>query len=118
MTIDTQIEETETPLTDRRQVKARAKKSDIALERRRATMRGVLNVLEGRELFWWLLEQLGPTRSPVAGRPVDINATMFNVGMANAGNILLAEITAAAPDKYLLMLAEEQERQELRMTNG
>lgn len=107
-------EQTDTPLTDRRQVRARKDTAATAEKRRRATLAGVLNVLEGRELFWWMLEQFGPTRSPLQGNPVDIPATFKNIGMANAGNILLAEITAAAPDKYLLMLQEEQERQELR----
>lgn len=116
MTLTDFTEETDTPLTDRRQVKQRTKRADLELARRRATLAGVLNVKEGREFFWWLLEQFGPTRLPVAfaGAAVDVPHTMVNIGMANAGNLLLAEITAAAPDKYLLMLSEEQERQELR----
>ena len=52
----------------------------------------------------WMADKMG-RRAPL----------MISIpGMANAGNILLAEITAAAPDQYMTMLAEEQERQELR----
>lgn len=103
-------------LSDRATVKARNRPLDSALKRRRATLAGVLAVKEGRELFWWLLEQFGPTRSPLsfARGAVDPYHTMTNVGMANAGNILLAEITAAAPEQYMAMLEEERERQELR----
>lgn len=112
--------ETETPLTDRKQIKARTKGVTIERDRRRATLLGILNVREGRDLFWWLLEQFGPTRSPLAfaGPSVDIHHTMTNIGMANAGNILLGEITAAAPDQYMVMLAEEQERKEMRNSNA
>jgi hypothetical protein len=108
--------EAEPELTDRPKVRARARKADIERDRRRATLQGILAIKEGRELFWWLLEQFGPTRSPLsfARGAVDVPHTMVGVGMANAGNILLAEITAAAPNQYIAMLAEEQERQELR----
>lgn len=109
-------EQTDTPLTDRKLVRARKDTAATAEKRRRATLAGVLNVKEGRELFWYLLEQFGPTQSPMAFAPAgtDIHLTMFKAGKADAGRLLLAEITAAAPDKYLLMLQEEQERQELR----
>ena len=116
MSLTEPFDEAEPPLTDRKTVKARARRADIERERRHATLQGILAVKEGRELFWWLLEQFGPTRSPLsfAGQAVDVHHTMTNIGMANAGNILLAEITAAAPERYMDMLAEERERQELR----
>jgi len=107
-------------IATRRGVRKRQSAADIARERRHVTLAEILKVKECRELFWWLLEQYGPTRSPItfAGAAMDVNNTLTKVGMSNAGNILLAEITAAAPDAYILMLKEEQERQELRKQNA
>ena len=103
-------------VTNRAALRRKAKTADIERENRRLTLLEMLKQKPSRDFFWWLLEQYGPTRSPLsfARGAVDVHSTMVGVGMANAGNILLAEITAAAPDQYMTMLAEEQERQELR----
>lgn len=116
MSLTESFDDVEPPVTNRADIKRKGKTANVERDRRRLTLAEILKIKEGRELFWWFLEQFGPTRSPLsfAGQAVDIHHTMTNIGMANAGNILLAEITAAAPDKYLLMLSEEQERQELR----
>jgi len=92
--------------------KKRNKPLEIARDSRRMTLAEILKVRECRELFWWLLTELGPMQSPMAFAQTgtDVHRTMFNAGRADAGRLLLAEITAAAPDAYMLMLKEEQER--------
>lgn len=94
----------------------RNKPLEIARETRRMTLAEILKVRECRDLFWWLLTEFGPMQSPLSFAPngTDVHRTMFNAGKADAGRMLLAEITAAAPDAYLLMLKEEQERKEAK----
>jgi len=103
-------------LATRAGVKKRNTPLKIAQEQRRVTLAEMLKVKECRDLFWWLLEQFAPMQSPMAFAPsgTDVHRTMFNAGKADAGRLLLAEITVAAPDSYLLMLKEEQERKELK----
>jgi hypothetical protein len=103
----------DSPLDDRKQVKRRRTQLDKSLDERRATMKGILDVKEGRRLIWWILEQCGPMRLPLnmpaQGLPVDVSATMFNIGKVSIGNLLIEEILAAAPDRYAQMLTESKE---------
>lgn len=107
---------TDTPLTDKRQVKERAKKAGNTESRRRATLSALMNVREGRELIYWLLEKchIDKTSTCVSPNGFDVYGTFFNEGARSVGIMLQAELIAVAPAQMALMLQEEQERQELR----
>lgn len=106
----------DTPLTDKRQVKERAKKAGNTESRRRATLSALMNVREGRELVYWLLEKchIDKTSTCVSPSGFDAYGTFFNEGARSVGIMLQAELIAVAPAQMALMLQEEQERQELR----
>lgn len=108
-------ENTDTPLTDKRQVRERAKKSGGIERRRRATLLGLMNVREGRELMYWLLEKCHTDKTSTCVNPngFDPYGTFFNEGARSVGIMLQNELIAAAPAQMALMLQEEQERKEL-----
>jgi len=103
-------------ISTRAGTKKRNKPLEIAGDSRRMTLAEILKVKECRELFWWLLSEFGPVRSPLreGSAGTDIYRSMFEAGRSDAGRLLLAEITAAAPEAYLLMLREEQERKDAK----
>ncbi len=109
-------ENTDTPLTDKKQVRERAKKAGSELSRRRATLVGLMNVREGRELVYWLLEKCHVNKTSTCLGPsgFDAHGTFFNEGARSVGIALQDELIAVASAQMALMLAEEQERQELR----
>lgn len=41
---------------------------------------------------------------------IDVQATFFNLGMRNVGNMVLAKVQRAAPQKYVEMLTEGNSR--------
>lgn len=113
-------ENTDTPLTDRKQVKERAKKSQSVELRRRLTLAEMLKPPACREFFYWLLEKchVDKTSTCVNATGFDAYGTFFNEGARSVGIALQSEMLIAAPTLYALMLSEEQERQELRKQNG
>ncbi len=80
--------------------------------RRRAARLRVVEALmqheDGRRWIYELLE-----RCHIFGNPLvrgDAYATHFNIGEANIGRIVLADVVAAAPDQYVLMCQEAKSR--------
>ncbi len=118
--IDSFDEPTDTPLTDKRQVRERAKKAGSTENRRRATLLGLMNIREGRELVHWLLEKCHTDKTSTCLGPAGFDAygTFFNEGARSVGILLQAELIAAAPAQMALMLQEEQERRELERTGN
>ena len=57
----------------------------------------------GRRIVWRLLERTGMYRTSFTG---DASATFFNEGQRNIGLFLSANVQAAAPALYGVMLAE------------
>lgn len=89
---------------DEKQVKKARKKAQqneaIALD----VVRQVMKSAAGRAWIYRMLERCHIYGNPfVPGQP---DSTAFNLGEANQGKILLAEVQAASPDAYLVMINE------------
>src|SRR5438046_2714835 len=104
----------DTPLTDRKRVKSVKVRAKNAEKERQATMRGIMDIAEGRRFFRWLIAQCGalqfPVNYPAPGAAIDVPGTMVNIGRMGIGHLLIAELTSCAPDLYLKMLKEAQEQ--------
>jgi len=70
-----------------------------------AAFRAVMATREGRQYVWWLLEQCGIFRTSFTGN----STTFFNEGQRNVGLVLIADINAACPEQYIVMLTEAKE---------
>ena len=110
------LEDVDTPLTSRAQVKARAKDAGSAEKRRRSALYGLLTLKEGRELMHWLLEKCHIDKSSTClnASGFDAYGTFFNEGARSVGLALYGEIVAAHPEGYALMEQEARERAEIR----
>lgn len=101
------------PLANRKKVKAKEKQVEVLLANRRATLRSFMETKHGRAWFWWYIGVCGPLVLPLSypaqGVPIDVNATMFNIGKIAIGNLLIAELQESCPDRYLQMVTEAQE---------
>ena len=73
-------------------------------DRRIDDLRYILSKEQGRRYIWWLFGQCGTFRSPAI--PQDINATYINIGKADIGLALLADIQEAGPNLYQIMRKE------------
>jgi hypothetical protein len=69
----------------------------------REVMLAIMNTLAGRRWVYNKLASLKAFHTPYTG---EINSTLFNCGMQNAGFAFLGEILGAAPAEYLMMLRE------------
>lgn len=103
----------DTPLNDRKKVKAKKVQGNKAEEDRRATLKRLLDVKDGRHLVWWILQQAYHGKMtlerPIQGRPVDPLATMFNEGMRYVADSLFREILKVSPERYAQMETESKE---------
>ena len=81
------------------------RKADRSESTRIAAFRAVMATREGRQYLWWLLEQCGVFRTSFTGD----STTFFNEGGRNVGLILIADINAACPEQYVVMLTEAKE---------
>lgn len=108
--------EQEPPLTNKRKIKKKAREANTAEADRHLFMLEAMKLPLGRGFFEWLLDQCGSLRLPLnypkAGEPVDVNATMVNIGMAAVGNRVIAQLLMACPEQYTEMLKERAERAE------
>ncbi len=113
-------ENIDTPLTDRKAVKERKQKAGDTERRRRATLVGLMNVREGRELVYWLLDKCHVNKTSTCLSPAGFDAygTFFNEGARSVGIALQDELIAVASAQMALMLQEEHERQELARTGN
>lgn len=106
--------EADPPLSSKRGVKKRKQDLKQSTNDRHAIMLAIMEQPLGRAFFRWLLDQCGsfnlPLNYPIPGAPVDVNATMVNIGKASIGNLLIAELLLAAPTKFTEMNNEARER--------
>jgi hypothetical protein len=106
--------ETEPPLTNKQKIAKAKRDAKQATKDRHLFMFEAMKLELGRGFFEWLLDQCGSLRLPLnypkAGEPVDVNATMVNIGMAAVGNRVISELLVACPDQYTEMLKERAER--------
>lgn len=108
--------EQEPPLTNRQKIAKDKRDAKRALADRHLFMLEAMKIPLGRKFFEWLLDQCGSLRLPLnypkAGEPVDVNATMVNIGMAAVGNRVISELLTVCPEQYTEMLKERAERAE------
>lgn len=70
----------------------------------RATgLKHLLSTADGRRFVWLFLADCGVNRNPFSNNAL---STSFNCGELNVGQKLLAEITVADPDAFLVMQKE------------
>ena len=68
-------------------------------------------LMSNKETRRWLHDQItfcDPLGNPFV--PNGADSTAFNLGLANYGKKLMADISAAAPEMYILMLKEAREQ--------
>lgn len=76
-------------------------------------LKWVMSDSRGRRFMWRLLGGTGPFRNAFAG---DDSRTCFNLGMQNVGQMLLAALHEACPEKYLQMTKEAKKDAKRRDT--
>lgn len=86
-------------------VTRRRRRADRSESRRLAAFSAVMATPDGRRYLWWLLERCGVFKSSFTGD----HATFFNEGQRNVGLAVMADIHAACPELYAVMLHEAQE---------
>lgn len=91
---------------DAAEIKAKDKKIKLAEEQHIADMRAILAMPEGRRILWSIL-----TYSRVFNSIFDPDSTVLshNAGIQTAGQYVLAKITEADEDAFLLMMKESKE---------
>lgn len=92
--------------SDPKQVNNARKKSARKLAERLRMVEAIMQQIEGRR---WVFDFLQGCH--IYGNPVvqsDPHMTYFNLGQENVGKRLLADVVAAAPREYLLMLEENK----------
>lgn len=89
---------------DATQVKEAKQKEVRGRERELNDVRSLLNTREGRRLAWRLLTHCRVFESIWHGSA----QIHYNSGMQDVGHFLLAEITEAAPEAFLLMMKENK----------
>jgi hypothetical protein len=87
---------------DEENVKTRKRKEESVRDRELHDLRTLMGTVEGRRFIWRLLDRAGVFRTSFTGN----STTFFNEGMRNIGLIVLADITEACSDNYLLMMKE------------
>jgi hypothetical protein len=79
----------------------------IGRERELADMQHILGSPQGRRFLWRYLETCGIYRSSFTGS----SETFYLEGQRNIGLKLLADITEASPESYMLMMKEQKQRE-------
>jgi hypothetical protein len=86
-------------------VDKKRRKAGRVEDRRLTAFKAVMATREGRRYVWWLLDQCGVFRTSFTGN----SATFFNEGQRNVGLMLIADINAACPEQYIVMLDEARD---------
>lgn len=90
--------------SDEKQVKKARKKAEFDDALRLDVIRSVMQTAPGRLWIYGMLEECHIYGNPfVPGQP---DVTAFNLGEANRGKRLLADVQNACPDLYLTMIQE------------
>jgi hypothetical protein len=77
---------------------AAKKESKRLFDRRIDDLRWILSKPQGRRYIWWLFGECGTFRSPAI--PKDTNLTYINIGKADIGLALLADIQSVGSNAY------------------
>ena len=102
--------------TSRAQVKNAADESDVnkarekekfGRERELSDIQHILSTAQGRRFLWRYLETCGIYRSSFTGS----SETFYLEGQRNIGLKLLADITEASPESYMLMMKAQKQRE-------
>ncbi len=92
--------------TNRKQIEESKKKQKRLLEEKKSDLRKVLQTREGRNVMWRFLEEARVFNS-IWEPSAKIH---YNAGKQDFGHYLMAEIMNSDPDKYLLMVKENKEK--------
>ena len=90
--------------SDEKQVKKARKKAEVDKALSEDVVRNIMQSATGRAWIYKKLEGCHIYGNPFI--PGQSDTTAFNLGEANQGKILLAEVQSAAPDLYLTMIQE------------
>lgn len=89
---------------DPKQVKTARKRVEQEEALKHDVIRNIMITPHGRKWIYGWLDQCFIYGNPfVPGQP---DASAFNMGMANIGKVLLADVQVAAPDLYMQMIRE------------
>jgi hypothetical protein len=91
---------------DESEVNKAREKEKFGRDAELADMQHVLNSIQGRRLLWRYLETCGIYKSSFTGS----SETFYLEGQRNIGLKLLADITEASPESYMLMMKEQKQR--------
>lgn len=92
---------------DAAQVKEKIREARFTHERRLEILRDFLSGPEGRAWFYDFLSECGVYQNPAV--VTNVHLTFHNLGEANVGRRVLAQITEADPGLYMQMLKEAQD---------
>jgi len=90
---------------DVEQVNTAAQKSESRQDRDANDVREVMNSVRGRRFIWNKLAFCGLYKTSYAGE----HEIFYNEGMRNIGLKILADVSEACPEAYLLMQKENRE---------
>ena len=91
----------------RKDVREAAKRAKADAREIDEFLRQMLALRQGRRYFWNLLASCGIGRNPFSTDPL---AMAFASGEMNVGQRILAEIIRVAPERYIEMMRESNER--------
>ena len=98
----------EVDLGDEETVGELTEKAKIARDQEVHEMKEVLETYGGRATVWRIIAWCGLMQAV----PADTNAAFRDIGKKDVGQRLLNEVFTSAPDAYMVMRQEAQEREE------
>ena len=98
-----EAEERDYDAGDPEQVNKARKKAGRNKAEKLRVVEGIMSVPEGRKWLYEILKRCHVFSTPFQNDPY---ATAFNCGEQNIGQMLLADIVAAAEDQYVVMCRE------------
>lgn len=93
---------------------ARAEAEHLQRLREVEDLKWLMAHVQGRRVMWWLLGLTGTFRNAFV--PGDQGSTTFRCGEQNIGQRLIAEIHEQCPEKYDVMVKEQQKDATRRRT--
>lgn len=93
--------------SDPKQVRQARQWSKVAEQRRHAMLNAIMELPDGRAWMYDLLEFCGVRKNPFSSNALFM---AYGCGELNVGLWVLADLMAACPDKYLLMVSERKLR--------
>lgn len=96
-------------LVDNSKEEAKHKKLDKKRERELSDIRRILQLPEGRRLYWRMMEKGGAFKDAYA---TDTNGTMYNLGRQSISRDFLNDLLEAKPDTLTQMQQERAAEEE------